>query len=237
MSVASTEEMLRKAARTDLAIPIQNQDGSDPFLFEHADRVARDCTLIMDLVGHDRGLDHDTLAAAGLYYPAAWAVQYEDGVVSRSEILTRTLTDVQLELSATRAHEALETILNNKKLRVVCQIIRESGMRHPPSIGAQILAEAANLDQIGPLALWQMIRRHCEEGRGIQAALETWDRQREYNFWHARIKDSFRFEEVKKIAEQRLAELDRFMVTVGQHARGIDLQALVPDATNRAEVP
>ncbi len=237
MSVASTEELLLKAARTDLAIPIQHQDGNDPFLYEHAERVARDCTMIMALVDRDPGFDHDALVAAGLYYPAAWAVQYEDGVVNRSEILTKPLTDVQLELSATRASEALESILNNKKLRVVCQIIRESGLRHPTSIGAQILAEAANLDQIGPLALWQMIRRHCDEGRGIQAALETWDRQREYNFWHARIKDSFRFDQVKQLAEQRLAQLDRFMVTVGQHARGTDLQALVADAPRSAEVP
>ena len=107
MSVASMEEMLRKAARTDLAIPLPGQDGADPFLFEHAERVARNSILILELIG-EAGVDHDTMTAAALYYPAAWAVQLEDGVVTRAEILTKPLTDVQLELSATRASTALD---------------------------------------------------------------------------------------------------------------------------------
>ena len=113
----------------------------------------------------------------------------------------------------------------------MCRVIREAGRRKTSNMTAQFVAEATNLDQIGPLALCQLIRRHVHEGRTLQEMIETWNRQQEYNFWPALISESLRFEPVKKLAEQRLEAMDWFMNSLKSHVRGEDLK----NATSQAQ--
>ena len=88
---------------------------------------------------------------------------------------------------------------------------------------AQVVADATNLDSIGPLALFQMIHKQPGGGQAVRAILETWDRQREYHFWPARIKESLRSEPVRKIARQRLEALTAFMNVLRTHTQAEDL--------------
>ena len=88
---------------------------------------------------------------------------------------------------------------------------------------AQVLADATNLDSIGPLALFQLIHKQLDDGRAVRAILETWDRQQEYHFWPARIKESLRSEPVRRIARRRLEVLSTFMDALRMHANAEDL--------------
>jgi hypothetical protein len=220
-----------QSARADLTLRLPGMEHGDTFLFEHACRVERYAAFIATWARRaiPAKIDAESLSAAAMYHCAAWALRYHDGHIARWEILSKPLSDVHLELSASLAAERLRRLLDSPTVEAVCQIIRESGRRDTTYVPAQIVSEASNLDQIGPLALWQIVRRQSEEGRGIEAALQTWDRQREYNFWHARIKDAFRFPAVRRIAEARLAELDRFMAALRAHSRAEDLASATPE--------
>jgi hypothetical protein len=234
------EAAVRDVARSDLLLRSPRLENGDPILFEHGQRVANNTAQIIRVAqsADAAAMDMDVLCAASYYYASAWAVQHEEGTVQRNEVLTKPLSDVQLELSSTRAALALREVLNPKRIELVCQVIRESGKRKTTHFAAHILTEAVNLDQIGPLSIWHTIRKLSDEGRGIEAALTVWERQREYNFWNARINDAFRYDFVKELARQRLNELDSFMQALSQHAISADLADAVESRSSRgAEQP
>jgi hypothetical protein len=54
-----------------------------------------------------------------------------------------------------------------------------------------------------------------------------WRKQIDYRYWQARLKDSFRFEDVRKLAEQRLAVAEQFMNQLQQETEARDLKAMI----------
>lgn len=231
-------EPLWRQAKADLTIQTE-QNLHDTFVWEHAERVAHLAQGIQALVSPTvGGVDLEVLLSTALYYASGWVVAYQEGVLGRSEILSKPITDLQRELSAVKAAESLKSIVSDRRLKQVCNSIREAGRRDTTDVTAKIVVEAANLDQIGPLSIWQLIRRQYEEGRGVKAALKTWNRQKEYNFWHARIKDTFRFEAVARIAYHRLQEMENFIAALEYHGSAEDLkQALPSEGPARSGLP
>lgn len=220
------EARLWQKARADL------QPGGpasfDALLWEHSLRVARASQLIValpDLAG--REVDTRALLAAALYHDAGWALQLAEGAVTRNEVLTRPTSDLQRELAASRLEQSLHGVLSAESVRLAASAIREMNNRHTTLTEAQILVEAENFDEIGPLSFWLLVRRHAHEGRGVQAAIEAWARQREYGYWEARIKDCFRFESVRRLARARLERLEGFLEAVAADHRLDDLEAEV----------
>ncbi len=226
-------EAVWQQAKSDLTI--RTKDGHlDVALWEHAERVAHSALAIVELSGVGiRQADREILVAAALYQSAAWVVQYQEGSISLIDILAKPLTMLQRELGAGKVEQSLQGLMSSRRLESVCRVIREAGARRTSNVAAQVVAEATNLDQIGPLALCQLIRRHMHEGRGVQAIMETWNRQQEYNFWPARIRESFRLAPVKKIAEQRLEAMERFMNSLGSHMRAEDLKNAISQIQSR----
>ncbi|MCZ6651772.1 MAG: hypothetical protein O7D91_01955 [Planctomycetota bacterium] len=216
-------EAVWRQAESDLTV--RTADGQiDGFIWEHAQRICVSSAAITDLLGmQPSSADRDVLAAAALYQDAAWAVQFAEGSISRADILAKPLTMVQREISADKSADALRDIFAAKRLESVGRIIREAGGRKTTNMTAQVVADATNLDSIGPLALFQMIHKQLEDGRAIRAILETWDRQQEYHFWPARIKESLRSEPVRRIARQRLEALSTFMNALRIHTHAEDL--------------
>ncbi len=53
--------------------------------------------------------------------------------------------------------------------------------------------------------------------------IDKWKRKREYRFWEARLNDSFRFEPVRALAEQRLERFGLLMEELEQQHQGADL--------------
>ena len=216
-------EAVWRQAESDFTI--RPADGRiEGLIWEHAQRVCVSAAAIADLLGMELSIaDREVLAAAALYQDSAWVVQFAEGSTSPVDILAKPLTMVQREISADKSAEALRDIFAAKRLESVGRIIREAGGRKTTSMTAQVVADATSLDSIGPLALFQMIHKQQDDDRAIRAILKTWDRQQEYHFWPARIKDSLRFEPVRRIARQRLEALTTFMNTLRIHTHAEDL--------------
>ena len=195
----------------------------DVFLWEHTRRVVRAIPHILKIVGGSGPeLDRTALFVAALYHDAGWAMQVREATITRWDVLSRPTTEGQRELGAGLAEEHLAGRLSPACLETVSMAIRGINARTTDLPEAQMLAEADNLDEIGPLALWQMVRQNASKGRCIEACIGTWHSRQEYHFWEVMLK-RFRFEPVRRLAEKRLQALDQFIQTVASLSRGDDL--------------
>lgn len=213
-------------ARSDLLV-VEEPRCKDCVLLEHSARIARSAERIATelLVGRHE-IDFPALAAAALYHDAGWIVQYRDAVVERMEILCKPTTTAQRQLGAAFLETRLAGILKPESLKLAVECVRRLNDRDFDCPEAQAIAEAENLDQVGSLSLWTMVRRHALEGKGLEHSLEVWQRRCEYHYWEAWIQDSFRLEPVRELARSRLAVFGRFMAELAElHASG-DLDSL-----------
>jgi hypothetical protein len=212
-----------KRARSDLTVTIRQGD-PDVFLWEHTSRVAHVAQRIAKLdVVVEQDPDEAAVLAAALYHDAAWAIRCRTGEVDRTEVLLTPLNDSAGEQSAALLEERLADLLPPGTLERAARAIRLMHEREPAIIEAQIIAEANNLEEFGLLSLWMQIRRGMLDGKGTQAVIETWRRKKEYHFWTARLRDSFRFEPTRRLAEQRLSKLERFMQELQEQFTGADI--------------
>ncbi len=217
-------------ARADLVIVTEGGD-EDVFLWEHSARIARTAQLIARLPGiREQTPDEVVLVAAALYHSAGWVTQLEEGRIQRAEILVRSPSDTLWERSARVLEASLAKLLPAKTLRQASGAIRALNNRRIESIEGQIIAEADNLDEFGLLAFWPTIRRGVLDGKGVQAVIDTWRRRREYQFWTARLNESFRFVAVQKLAEARLAAYERLMGALEEIHLGNDIKTALADS-------
>lgn len=219
-------DSLWKRAETDLCLRLADSP-QDSLIWEHSARVAKLAETIRTMPGiPSTDVDPAALAAAALYHDAAWVLQAREGEVQPSEMLLRPCSDLHRELGADWLTERLKDILGPGVLVQAARTVRELNNRRSPSPDVQILAEADSLDQIGPQTMLLMLRRQLHEGKSLKDLIDVWERQEEYNFWPARIKESFRFAAVRRIAEARLEKLRRFMNDLRQAVRLEDVAPL-----------
>lgn len=220
-------EAIQKKARHDLVI-VSAEGKPDVRLWDHSRRVADAASLIAQLPeGGGFPVDTDALAAAALYHDAGWAVQYNEGTIPREDVGLRPTSTVQFELAAALVEESLHEVIAPAALETAAASVRALGKGEIDMFEAQLVREADNLDEFGGMFLWRMAHRHAADGTGIEAVIETWRTRQEYGYWTARLKDSFRFEAVRRLAEQRLKMLDRIVRTLQHHHTNDDLHALL----------
>ncbi len=204
-------EEMRERARADLLIRLE-AGSADPVLWEHAERVCRCALAVADLPGVvTDSIDRDALQAAAWYHNAGWQVQYMSGQVPATEILLRPTSDLSRELAADWVRERLEGVVSPKALELASRAIRECNNRRTSIVEARILADANNLEDIGPQALGLLVRKQISDGKTLADWLESWKRQEEYHYWQARLKDGFHFPQVRRIAEERCDLMRRFV--------------------------
>lgn len=221
-------------ARSDLVLKTETGE-EDVFLWEHTERVARNAQLIIRFPEVSvRKPDLEAVLAAALYHESAWAARVREGELTRLEILAKPMSSAHREQSALLLERSLFEFLPPDTLRRASEAVRALGERKVESIEGQILGEAASLEEFGLLPLWTMVRKGSLEGRGVQAAILTWIRRNEYQFWSARLKDSFRFARVRELAETRLQAFEQFMTNLVREARGEDLKAMVEQCIDSA---
>jgi hypothetical protein len=207
-------DALWNRARADLTIALEGGE-KDIFLWEHSSLVARTAQRIAQLPEiRPRTLDESAVVAACLYHEAAWVSRVRDGQVSPQEVLCRSRGEAHRETSAMFMEERLAEILPPESLKRASNAIRTLNDRDIKAIESQVVTESKNLCAVGPLSMWQLLRRGALEGRGVQTVLDTWRRQKEYSFWTAHIDHSFRFEQVKEIARRRLASFEHLLEDV-----------------------
>ncbi|UCD29449.1 MAG: HD domain-containing protein [Planctomycetota bacterium] len=220
-----SDELWKRAA-VDLCFQVEYAP-VDTVVWEHSSRVTRLADTIVSLQEISTGdVDNNALEVAALYHDAGWVVQVQSGRLLPQEIFLRPATDLLRELGADWTTERLTDLVPEGVLNSAAQIIRQVGNRQTNILEAQVLAEADNLDEIGPQAICLMIRKQQAEGRTLQNLIDTWERRDQYNYWEARIKDCFRFPSVRRLAEHRLEKMRRFIADLGASLRLEDLRIL-----------
>lgn len=214
-------------ARSDLLITTEPGD-DDVFLWEHSARVAQSAQEITRLpLIQSHSVDTGVVVAAALYHDAGWIAHLSSGIISRYEMLVRPPPDTHREQGTLLMERSLKGILAPEAVKHVSLIIRTLNERTVESIEGKIVAEAENLDEFGLQALWPNIRRGALDGKGVQALIDTWHRRKEYQFWSARLNDSFRFAPIRELAKRRLATYERVMKEIEALHRGVDIEAAV----------
>jgi hypothetical protein len=121
----------------------------------------------------------------------------------------------------------LAAVLNEARIDKVNKIITESTNRFTSMTEAMILSDARNLEDLGTIGLLHDLRRSILQGKSISELLDSWKCKIEYGYWQARIKESFRFDPVRQIAEQRLAAAAAFMDQLALENSARDLEEYV----------
>ena len=225
-------------ARADLAITTKHGD-SDLFLWEHCARVAHSGRHIARLaVESSTDVDEAALVAAALYHDAAWVVRWRDGEIDRTQVHLTPTTETGFEQGALTLERSLADLLRPASIERAAEAIRSMGRQGADSIEGRVLSEAHNLDEFGVLQLWTAIRRGILEGKGVQAVIDMWERKKEYQFWTARLEDSFRFKPVRELAEQRIRQFERLMRELKEEHLSKDIERIArAQITNRAFEP
>ena len=77
------------------------------------------------------------------------------------------------------------------------------------------------------LPIYNEFRRYVIHGKGVSDVLESWKRKVDYRYWQARLKESYRFDSVRKLAERRFGATEYFMNQLDVEHGARDLEELV----------
>ena len=223
----ATIGVIQEIAEQVLAVPTV-KGTPDRYLIDRAHRVLRHCGGIARLSDVQRfQVDQECLNIAALFRDAGFA-RYANQEDRANRMVLADLTDEDLrDFSAQIIQERLFDLLNPRQMERVCSIIIESSNRNTTLIEAMILSDARNLDDMGAVGIFNEFRRYVVHGRGATESLLSWKRKIEYDYWSARLRESFRFESVRKLAERRLRTAEQFMQNLDIENRAGDLEDML----------
>jgi len=219
--------VIKEIVEQVLAVPTL-KGTPDRYLIDRSFRVLRHCGGIARLAEvQSFQIDHDCLNIAALFRDAGFA-RYANQEDRMARMVLADLTDEDLrDFSTQVVQEKLEDILNPRQMERVCSTIIESGNRDTTLIEAMILADARNLDDMGAVGIFNDLRRYVVHGRGVTEALTSWRRKIEYEYWAARLRESFRFDAVRKLAQKRLIVAENFMRQLELENRAGELEDIL----------
>jgi HD superfamily phosphodiesterase len=196
----------------------------DTFLYDHSLRVMH----VAERLSHCREvatwrLDRFALSVAALFHQAA-TVRLEDERRTSTVYAAATMSAEDIkEYSAELAGDRLKEKLPPRQLELVQDIIRHA---HDPATKtgeALLLSDADSLDDVGALGVWRELRRNILEGRAVEDAVRVWQRREQYGYWDSRLRDTFRLQTSRHLAQGRLAAARGFMEQLGRERDAADL--------------
>ncbi len=134
--------------------------------------------------------------------------------------------DELLDFSTKVVEERLADAVERAKIEKINRIITESGRRSAGTMEAMILSDARNLEDMGAAGVLNEFRRFVCTGKSICDVVQSWRKKKDYRYWQARLKEGFRFEQVRKLAEQRLCAVEQFMKQLEVEVEAQDLKEL-----------
>jgi len=235
--------IIKEIAQQSLAIPTF-KGIPDRYLIDRALRILRHCGNIAQLNEVRRfQIDQPCLNIAVLFRDTGFAAYANQQDLAARMVLADLNDEDMRDFSTQIVQEKLSGLLNPRQMERACSIILESGSRSTNLIEAMILSDARNLDDMGAVGLFSEMRRYIVHGNGATEALVSWKRKIDYDYWTARLRESFRFETVRNIARQRLQIAEQFMAQLEIENRAGDLedflleQQLSPGTENSSTVP
>ncbi|HPD47590.1 MAG TPA: hypothetical protein P5279_11955 [Anaerohalosphaeraceae bacterium] len=229
-------EVIRQIAQQCLTLPALN-GLNDTWLWHRAQRILRNVEHICrlpELAADDVPIDRFCLAAATWFADSGFARYADvDGNGPRLALTDVSPSDLR-DFSTQIVSEKLAGVLSAPRIDKINRIITESGNRETDMTEAKILSDARNLDDMGAVGIFSEFRRFVCNGKGVADVLESWKRKVDYRYWQARLKESFRFETVRKLAVQRFAATEYFMTQLKMENNAQDLEDLLLESLEAA---
>ena len=229
-------DVIREMAHQVLTVPTLT-GGPDNWLWDRTQRIVRNVEHICRLPEVQRkeaAIDRFCLTGAAYFCDAGFA-RYADAENPAARMVLADLGPAELrDFSTQTVTDKLAGALAGPKIDKINRIIAESGNRFTDMPEAMILSDARNLDDVGAVGIFNEFRRYVIHGKGATDVLETWRRKVDYQYWEARLKESFRFDSVRRLAQQRFAATEAFMnqLTVENAAR--DLEEIILESLGKS---
>lgn len=206
----------------------------DDFLWDRSQRLVCNVEHICrlpELAGSGLEIDHFCLITATYFSDTGLArhlqTQKTTDVSKKSDIDAGDLLDFSTEVVT----ERLINVVEKLRIEKINRIIIESSDHFTQRAEAMILSDARNLDDMGATGIFNEFRRLISAGKDISDVMQNWERKIDYQYWQARLKKSFRFEQVRKLAEQRLSVAKQFMSQLKVETEAQDLKELSINST------
>jgi hypothetical protein len=222
-------DVIREIAQQVLRVPTLT-GRTDNWLWDRAQRLVRNIEHICrlpELVETNLAIDRFCLMAAAYFVETGFA-RYADAEDTSARLVLADVTSDDLrDFSTQVVADKLSGALAGPKVDKINKIIIESGNRFTDMTEAKILSDARNLDDMGAVGVFNEFRRYVVHGKGASDVLESWSRKVDYRYWQARLKESFRFESVRKLAAQRFSAAEYFMNQLSVENSAKDLEEII----------
>jgi hypothetical protein len=201
------------------------------FLGERAVRISALADWIAGFTEfHNVACNRRAVQAAAWFHDAWCSADQQAGRFPAPLVLALQPTDLQRGRAADIASNLLDGVVDDATRSTAARAIRAAGIREAAMPEAQILAEAANLDSVGPMWLWGQAARCAAEDRPVASVVAVWERHVEYRYWAKRISETLRFERSRQLARQRCAVLDTYFTALRDQLTGGD-RHVAPEKT------
>jgi len=228
-------EIVKDLAKQALIIPAP-RGNVDNSLWDRAQRLVRTVEYICrlpELAKRGVQIDRFCLTAATYFSDTGLARHLETNEQGARLALSGPNGDELLDFSTQVVEEKLAGAVAKARIEKINRIITESGSHSTRMTEAMILSDARNLDDMGAAGLFNEFREYVIGGKGAGDAVRSWKRKIDYRYWQARLKESFRFEQVRRLAEQRLSATEYFMNQLKVETEALDLEELIGGLAKR----
>jgi hypothetical protein len=225
-----TEIEIIKGLAKEVLTASKDSVGLGSFLWERTQRLARNVEHICDLSEITQSgieVDRYCLLCATCFSETGFA-----GIPAKKKApinypFFKSNSDGVLESCREIIDSELGSLLSKGQIAKIKKILTESCERSTAMTEALILSDARNLEDMGAVGIFHELRRFMSQGKNINDVLLHWRKQTDYRYWQARLKDSFRFEGVRKLAEQRLTTAEQFMNQLQTETEASDLRSVI----------
>lgn len=222
-------DVIRDTAQQLLIVPTLSGE-KDNFLLDRTQRIVRNVEHICrlpELTANNLLIDRFCLIAAAWFSDTGFAKYLDEQDLSSRIVLSDiTAADIR-DFSTQIVNDKLSGALNGQKIDKIDKIIIESSNRFTNMTEAMVLSDARNLDDIGAVGIFNEFRRYVVHGRGVADVLQSWKRKIDYQYWQARLKEGFRFDSVRQLAQQRFEAAQFFMNHLSDENNAKDIEELI----------
>lgn len=230
-------DTIKQVAHQVLQVPT-NVGMSNNWLWDRTLRIVDNVETVCrmpEVAGENMAVDRFCLTVAAYFADAGFTNYIGIETIEAGLVLADINTSDLREFSTQIVFEKLGGILDTNKLNKVNRIIAESNDRFSEMNEAMILSDARNLEDIGIIGIFNEFCACGVHGKGVGDVLESWKKKVDYRYWEARLKESFSFESVRKVAVRRFAQAEELMNHLAVENSATDLKEVTLETLTRED--